>query len=93
MSSLVKFTPLCGARSEQPLCYLLEIDEACILLDCGWDEAFDVALLRKLMKIAPSIDAVLLTHCDLNHLGALPYLFSKGNMKAKVRTYLEECIN
>lgn len=84
MSSLVKFTPLCGARSEQPLCYLLEIDEACILLDCGWDETFDVTLLRKLMKIAPSIDAVLLTHCDLNHLGALPYIFSKGNMKAKV---------
>ena len=27
MSSLVKFTPLCGARSEQPLCYLLEIDD------------------------------------------------------------------
>jgi len=84
MSSLVKFTPLCGARSEQPLCYLLEIDEACILLDCGWDETFDTALLRKLLKIAPSIDAVLLTHGDLQHLGALPYIFSKGNMKAKV---------
>jgi cleavage and polyadenylation specificity factor subunit 2 len=84
MSSLVKFTPLCGARSEQPLCYLLEIDEACILLDCGWDETFDVALLRRLIKIAPSIDAVLVTHCDLAHLGALPYIFSKGNMKAKV---------
>ncbi len=41
MSSLVKLTPLCGARNEQPLCYLLEIDEACILLDCGWDETFD----------------------------------------------------
>ena len=87
MSSLVKFTPLCGARSEQPLCYLLEIDEACILLDCGWDETFDVALLRKLMKIAPSIDAVLISHSDLNHLGALPYIFSKGNMKDKVKIY------
>ena len=84
MSSLVKLTALSGARSEQPLCYLLEIDEACILLDCGWDETFDVALLRRLIKIAPSIDAVLLTHCDLNHLGALPYIFSKGNMRAKV---------
>ena len=84
MSSLVKFTPLCGARSEQPLCYLLEIDEACILLDCGWDETFDLALLRRLLKIAPSIDAVLISHGDLQHLGALPYIFSKGNMKAKV---------
>ena len=52
MSSLVKFTPLCGAKSEQPLCYLLEIDEACILLDCGWDETFDVRLLRQLLKVS-----------------------------------------
>ena len=52
MSSLVKFTPLCGAKSEQPLCYLLEVDEACILLDCGWDETFDVRLLRQLLKVS-----------------------------------------
>jgi len=84
MSSLVKVTPLCGARNEQPLCYLLEIDEACILLDCGWDETFDTRLLKPLLKIAHKIDAVLLTHCDLNHLGALPYAFAKAGMKAKV---------
>lgn len=28
MGSLVKFTPLCGARDDYPLCYLLEIDDA-----------------------------------------------------------------
>ncbi|EKX38664.1 hypothetical protein GUITHDRAFT_89302 [Guillardia theta CCMP2712] len=84
MSSLVKFTPLCGARSEEPLCYLLEIDEACILLDCGWDENFDVVSLRKLIKIAPTLDAILLTHCDLGHLGALPYIIRNCNVKAKV---------
>lgn len=35
MTSIVKFTPLYGALSEQPLCSLLEIDEFLILLDCG----------------------------------------------------------
>jgi cleavage and polyadenylation specificity factor subunit 2 len=84
MSSLIKFTPLGGARNEQPLCYLLEIDEACILLDCGWDETFDLRLVQQLRKIAPRIDAILLTHCDVAHLGALPYLIAQTGMKAKV---------
>lgn len=36
MTSYVKFTPLTGAKNKDPLCYLLEIDEAKILLDAGW---------------------------------------------------------
>lgn len=69
------------------MCYLLEIDEACILLDCGWDESFDTRILppiRDLKKLAARIDAVLLTHCDLMHLGALPYLVKECNLRAKV---------
>ena len=84
MSSLIKFTPLCGARNEQPLCYLLEIDEACILLDCGWDETFDPRLVQQLRKLAPRIDAILLTHGDVSHLGALPFLMTQPGVKAKI---------
>ena len=85
MSSLIKVTPLCGARNEHPLCYLLEIDEACILLDCGWDETFDMRrLVQLLRKYAPRIDAVLLSHCDIAHLGALPFLLSQTGVRAKV---------
>jgi cleavage and polyadenylation specificity factor subunit 2 len=84
MSSLIKFTPLSGAKNEQPLCYLLEIDEACILLDCGWDETFDLRLVQQLRKIAPRIDAILLTHCDVSHLGALPFIMAQQGVKAKV---------
>ncbi|KAI8917390.1 beta-lactamase-like protein, partial [Entophlyctis helioformis] len=48
MTSFVKFTPLSGAHDESPLCYLLEIDEAKLLLDCGWSESLDVGQLAAL---------------------------------------------
>ncbi|KAG0235113.1 cleavage and polyadenylation specificity factor subunit 2, partial [Mortierella sp. GBA43] len=49
-SNYIRFTPLSGAKSESALCYLLEIDEAKILLDCGWNDAFDVDDLRQLKR-------------------------------------------
>ena len=50
MTSYIKFTPLSGAKNEDPLCYLLEIDEVKILLDCGWSDKFDVQDLTNLKK-------------------------------------------
>lgn len=51
MTSIIKFTPLSGgAKSEDPPCYLLEIDDFCILLDCGWDDSFDLKLLEPLKE-------------------------------------------
>ncbi|KAJ1344536.1 hypothetical protein BSLG_000060 [Batrachochytrium salamandrivorans] len=73
MSSFVKFTVLQGAHDQGPLCYLLEIDEAKLLLDCGWTETLDMAQLSALEKVARQVDAVLLTHADLDHIGAFPY--------------------
>ncbi|RKP07912.1 beta-lactamase-like protein [Thamnocephalis sphaerospora] len=73
MTSYIKFTPLSGARNEQGLCYLLEIDDAKILLDCGWLETFNVDDLEPLKRVAPRVDAVLLSHADIRHLGAYPY--------------------
>ena len=32
----------------------------------------------------PSIDAVVLTHPDLEHLGALPYLIARYGLKARI---------
>ncbi|KAI7851223.1 beta-lactamase-like protein [Circinella umbellata] len=84
MTSYIKFTPLSGAKSEDPLCYLLEIDEVKILLDCGWTDKFDVQDLTNLKKVAKQIDAVLISHCDLNHLGALPYAKSHLGLKCPV---------
>ena len=48
MSAVIRFRPLIGGRDETPLCYLLEIDEFKILLDCGWEDSFDLKLLDNL---------------------------------------------
>ncbi|KAI8893571.1 beta-lactamase-like protein [Globomyces pollinis-pini] len=74
MTSFVKFTPLSGSKDENPLCYLLEIDESKILLDCGYLEGESLVALQ---KIAPSIDAVLFSHADINHIGGFANAVAK----------------
>ena len=44
----------------------------------------DVACLDPLKEIAEDVDAVLVSHPDTNHLGALPYAFGKLGMSCKV---------
>ena len=60
------------------------MDGCNILLDCGWNDAMDVELLAPLAAIAPSIDAVLVSHPDTAHLGALPYAFGTLGLNCKV---------
>lgn len=36
---------------ESPPCYLLQIDEARILLDCGWDEKFDPNFIKEIKRL------------------------------------------
>ena len=55
-----------------------------ILLDCGWDDHMDVQALEPLRRIAPQVDAVLISHPDTAHLGALPYAFGTLGMACKV---------
>ncbi|KAJ3012211.1 cleavage and polyadenylation specificity factor subunit 2 [Thoreauomyces humboldtii] len=73
MTAYIKFTALSGAHNEDPLCYLLEVDEAKILLDCGWTDKFDPEDLKALKRLAKQVDAVLLSHADIEHIGAYPY--------------------
>ncbi|KAF9433404.1 cleavage and polyadenylation specificity factor subunit 2 [Entomortierella beljakovae] len=84
-SNYIRFTALSGAKSESALCYLLEIDEAKILLDCGWNDAFDVDDLKQLRRIAKDVDACLLSHSTLHHLGAIAY--AKSYMGLRAQTY------
>lgn len=85
MGSQIKFTQLYGATCDAPLSSLLEINGFTFLIDCGWTEAFDVALLDPLKEAIPRIDAVLLSHPDTTHLGALPYAI--GHLGLKVPIY------
>ena len=51
-STSITFQVIYGAHSEsKPVCYLLEVDDLTILLDCGWDEEFDEALLEPLSRV------------------------------------------
>ncbi|KAF9958865.1 cleavage and polyadenylation specificity factor subunit 2 [Mortierella alpina] len=82
-SNYIRFTALSGAKSESALCYLLEIDEAKILLDCGWNDAFDVEDLKQLRRVAKEVDACLLSHSTIQHLGALAYARSYLGLRAQ----------
>ncbi|OQR96138.1 cleavage and polyadenylation specificity factor subunit [Achlya hypogyna] len=82
---VITFTPLYGVQSaEASCCYLLEVDDICILLDCGWTDDFDVALLEPLTRVVHKIDLVLISHPDLAHMGALPYAVGKLGLRAPV---------
>ena len=85
-AAAIKVTPIYGVVcAEDPLCYVLEIDGCCkILLDCGWDERFLLNSICGLDLVAAHIDFVLLSHPDLQHLGALPYAFAKLGLDCPV---------
>ena len=67
-------------------CAVLRIEDRHILLDCGWTENLDVNLLSPLTEspLMRLIDAVVITHPDLAHCGALPYLIKHFKLKAPV---------
>ena len=50
MTSIIKLQALSGAMDESPPCYLLQIDEVKILLDCGWDEKFDPNFIKEIKR-------------------------------------------
>ncbi|PAN11008.1 hypothetical protein PAHAL_2G133300 [Panicum hallii] len=84
MGTSVQVTPLSGAYGEGPLCYLLAVDGFRFLLDCGWTDLCETSQLQPLAKVAPTIDAVLLSHPDMMHLGALPYAMKHLGLSAPV---------
>ncbi|KAJ1959597.1 hypothetical protein GGI12_004256 [Dipsacomyces acuminosporus] len=77
MSNVLQFTAISGANNEDALCYMLEIDDARILLDCGSFEDYSGESLVQLRRVARQVDAVLLSHPDMAHLGAYALAYSK----------------
>ncbi|CAN0100547.1 unnamed protein product, partial [Phaeothamnion confervicola] len=81
------FKPLYGCMEGSgggPLCSLLEIGGVRILLDCGWDIHFDLAVLEPLRDVLGRVDLVLISHSDLEHLGGLPYAVGRLGLNAPV---------
>ncbi|XP_053613296.1 probable cleavage and polyadenylation specificity factor subunit 2 [Plodia interpunctella] len=84
MTSIIKLHCLSGAGDESPPCYVLQVDEFKFLLDCGWDEKFDMDFIKELKRHVNTIDAVLLSHSDPLHLGALPYAVGKLGLNCPI---------
>ena len=85
MASIIRLCPLSGGVGEDtPHCYLLEVDQFTFLLDCGWDAKFSDAITQELKKHVNKIDAVLLSHPDHLHLGALPYAVGKLGLSCPI---------
>ena len=62
---MILFTPLSGVHTEGPLCYLLELDDFKILLDCGWNDTFDTSqfdLLKTYVNVTALTREVHLWH-------------------------------
>lgn len=51
MATSIHFEVLYGGTSEGPFCSILRVDDFTILLDCGWDDEYDVELLRPVEKV------------------------------------------
>lgn len=85
MAVTINFTPIYGVKSKlHCVCYLLEIDEVCILLDCGWNEDYNIEMLQPLERVINRIDLVLISYPDMYHMGALPYVIGKMGLKAPI---------
>jgi hypothetical protein len=50
MTSIIKLHAISGAMDESPPCYLLQVDDFRILLDCGWNENFDQEFMKELRR-------------------------------------------
>ncbi|XP_066244891.1 probable cleavage and polyadenylation specificity factor subunit 2 [Euwallacea similis] len=84
MTSIIKLQVLSGAMDESPPAYLLQIDDVKILLDCGWDEKFNMKFIKEVKRHVHQIDAVLISYPDTAHLGALPYLVGKLGLNCPI---------
>ena len=79
MASTLTF--LGAARTVTGSKYLVETDGARILVDCGMFQGLKELRLRNWEPSpvpAASIDAVVLTHAHLDHVGMLPRLVAQG---------------
>ncbi|RME52866.1 beta-CASP ribonuclease aCPSF1 [Candidatus Woesearchaeota archaeon] len=77
----VRITHLGAARQVGRSCILLQTPESRVLLDCGLDTTSEQAAYPYVEVPEFNIqelDAVVITHAHLDHVGFLPYLFKFG---------------
>ncbi len=76
-----RLTPLGGAREVGRSAFLLETNNSKILLDCGINVASRDRAYPMLDSISfplDELDAVVISHAHLDHIGFIPYLYKYG---------------
>ncbi|KAI1724503.1 metallo-beta-lactamase superfamily domain-containing protein [Ditylenchus destructor] len=91
MTSIIKVEALSGVQDDGPLCYLLQVDQVYILLDCGWDDSFDLAYIAAIKMRIPQINAVLVSYGDIPHMGALAHLVGKCGLNCPIYATVPVC--
>ncbi len=75
-SGKIRITPLYGGNSNTAMCSLLELSNSSrLMIDCGLSFPIDYDYLETVvasLKDSGGVDAILLSHADLSHIGALP---------------------
>jgi len=87
----VRLTFLGGARQVGRSCLLLQTPNSKVLIDCGIDVASQGKDKYPYMDIPEfdirTLDAVILSHAHLDHVGLLPYLYKMGYKGPTYMTY------
>ncbi|CAL8107332.1 unnamed protein product [Calicophoron daubneyi] len=83
-TSIIKLHAFSCAGDGGAPCYILQVDEFHCLLDCGLSEDVDSQYVVNISKWAKHIDAVLLSHQSLWHIGLLPYLVGNCGLKCPI---------
>ncbi len=80
----IRVTPLYGGKCDNGVCTLLELAGARILLDCGTAVPIDYKHMRKIatdLTNSGGLDAIILSHADMHHVGALPFIAGKNGIQ------------
>lgn len=65
-------------------CSVLKLGGLTMLLDCGSPEVLEPSLLAPLIPHLGDLDVIVLSHADIKHLGALPYLMAKHTISCPI---------
>jgi predicted metal-dependent RNase/intein/homing endonuclease len=78
----VRIISLGGAREVGRSCFLLQTPESNVLLDCGINVAASNSEMFPVLDVPEfniqDLDAVIVSHPHLDHIGTVPYLFKMG---------------
>ncbi len=67
-----------GANKVTGSCYVLEVSNKKILIDCGYEQDnTEIKKIREKINILPQIDVCFITHAHIDHVGLLPLAVKK----------------